>query len=102
MSAQAVLALQQNASQFGIAQILYKGNGIEIFGDPTINIRVPDIAIRVQPGVCATPQGRNHECLHARDIRDLGTVILSNGQLLLSKRAQVADLCGGGVMTGRI
>ena len=57
MCLQAVAALQANASNFGIASILYRGNGIEIFGDPTTNIRVPDIAINVQPGECVALQG---------------------------------------------
>ena len=57
MLLQAVAALQANASQLGIASIFYKGNGIEMFGDPTTNIRVPDIAIDVQPGARAVLQG---------------------------------------------
>jgi len=54
---QAVAALQANASDFGIATIYYKGNGIEMFGDPTVDIRVPDIAIKVQPGECVVLPG---------------------------------------------
>ena len=51
---QAVTALQANATALGIAQLYYTGNGIESFGNPLLtdplNIRVPDIAVRVVPG----------------------------------------------------
>jgi len=60
---QAVAALQANASNFGIASIYYKGNGIEMFGDPTVDIRVPDIAIKVQPGECVAQRGPLHGML---------------------------------------
>ena len=57
--AQAVTALQANASQLGIAQLYYPGNGIEMFGNPLLtdplNIRVPDIAVRVVPGERVKP-----------------------------------------------
>ena len=47
-------ALQANATELGIAQLFYPGNGIEMFGNPLLsdplNIRVPDIAVRVVPG----------------------------------------------------
>ncbi len=51
---QAVTALEANATALGIAQLFYPGAGIEMFGNPLLtdplNIRVPDIAIRVVPG----------------------------------------------------
>ncbi len=51
---QAVNLLQANASQVCVAQLYYPGNGIEMFGNPALkdplNIRVPDIAVRVVPG----------------------------------------------------
>ena len=47
-------ALLANATELGIAQLYYPGNGIEMFGNPLLtdplNIRVPDIAVRVVPG----------------------------------------------------
>ena len=61
---QAVAALQANASDFGIASIYYKGNGIEMFGDPTVDIRVPDIAIKVQPGEHAALRALCMKCWH--------------------------------------
>jgi hypothetical protein len=55
---QAVNLLQANASQVCVAQLYYPGNGIEMFGNPALkdplNIRVPDIAVRVVPGTIYT------------------------------------------------
>ena len=43
-----------NASQVCVAELFYPGAGIEQFGNPNLtdplNIRVPDIAVRVVPG----------------------------------------------------
>ena len=54
--AQAVAALQANATQVGIKELLYLGNGLEErYGSPLVDIRVPDIIIVAEPGVHTLP-----------------------------------------------
>ena len=83
------MALQSNASQFGIAEILSKGNGIEIFGDPTVNIRVPDIAIRVQPGALARTRARPHTACKSSFHWSVVIHAWQGGQGLLDTQARV-------------